>query len=70
MGLIQDAQVSLLKSKASRIYRRYLRIADEFSCGSNLAETISPDLAEARREFNATLDRLAKIDPNCPTKRL
>lgn len=60
----------LLKRKARRYYTAYHKKFDNYSCGGNLAETISPELKEIRDKFNATLDELAKIDLQCPTKRL
>jgi len=59
-----------LKRKARKYYISYHKIFDNYSCGGNLAETITPELKGLRDKFNAALDELAKIDPDCPAKRL
>lgn len=60
----------LLKRRARKYYKEYHRIFDNYSCGGNLAEHITPELKTIRDKFNSTLDELAKIDPTCPAKRL
>lgn len=59
-----------LKRKARKYYRAYHKALDSFDCEGNLAEYIKPELKELRDKFNSTLDELAKIDSDCPAKRL
>jgi len=60
----------ILKRKARKYYIDYHKKFNNYSCGGNLAETISPELKKLKDKFNATLDELAKIDPECLIKRM
>ena len=63
-------RINYLKAKARRAYERYWRELSELSCGRTLGEEISPGMMGAKREFNETMERLAKLDPGCPATRL
>ena len=60
----------LLRYKARKYYKQYFDIADQFSCGGTLLEEISSGAYRAKRNFNATMDKIAKLDPDCPKGRL
>lgn len=70
MSLINDIQIARLKARARRQYDKYCEIRDGLDCGNAMANAASASLGEARAEFNATMDELAKIDPNCIPERL
>ena len=59
-----------LKKEARKTYLEYQEILGTFSCGANLAETISKDLYAAKVRFNKLMDTMALVDPNCPKGRL
>jgi len=54
----------LAKRDLKNAYLRYRNIADEFSCGSKLAEHISLRLVEAKEEVNKAIRRVNELDPN------
>jgi hypothetical protein len=53
----------LLKAKLRRLYMRIMSEADDMSCGAHLAGYIRPRNLDAIAEFNLTLVKLQKIDP-------
>lgn len=73
-GLLQKSMATInkhrLKLKARKYYQQYHKALSILSCGKNLGENISSAASEAKQNFNATLDELAKIDPETPIKRL
>jgi len=48
----------LLKRRARRLYTRYLSQLDAYSCGTQLAEYINPDLATMRIEVESIVAQL------------
>ncbi len=42
---------------------RYFRIRDEYSCGTALAEYISPRLRAAKESVNKVIRKIKEIDP-------
>ena len=60
---MMDKRIRRLKSKAMRLYRKYHKIRDEFSCGSALASHISPRLTKIKDDFNAVMVELEQLDP-------
>lgn len=54
-----------LKVKAKNLYERANAFGD-LSCGRNMAETLRPDIAIARREFSETWKRIRELDPSAP----
>jgi len=63
-------RIDFLKYKARRAYSRYWAEVSSLSCGRTLAEHVSSGVSSAKREFNETMDKLAKLDPACPKDRL
>ncbi len=55
-------EIVSLKAKARRLYLHIHRRSD-MDCGAHLAELIRPDIVKAKHEFNETMARLAKLDP-------
>lgn len=71
MSLVLGFKISNLKARARRHYINYDSILDGYSCGTKVAEHVSPDLLSHKLKFNATMEELEKIDPSCPKgKRL
>lgn len=46
-----------------KAFVRYAKIRDEYSCGVNLAEYISPRLREAKEKVNEIIRKIKKLDP-------
>lgn len=65
-----NPKVKILKARLRKAYKDYHNHLNNFSCGGNLAEFISPDLERKKIRVNYLLDELAKIDPNTPKSRL
>lgn len=60
-----------LKRRARKLYEGYAAHRDGFGCGGHLANHISGGRTNRiARSFNATMDSLAKIDPDTPKERL
>jgi len=68
--LLKTIKISILKNKLKRLYEKYHKILDQYSCGKNLAEHISSDLSHIKTQFNDTIIELKKIDPLCPEFKL
>lgn len=62
--------LSTMKCQAAARYYDYYAELDRYDCGKAVAEQINPRLLKAKQEFNALMDRMAEIDPTCPTFRL
>ena len=69
MGVYKDFRIWYLKRKARRYLENYRYQYDDMNCGAALGAFIRGGINWAKL-FNATLDQLAEIDPECPTKRL
>ncbi len=59
-----------LKSQARKHYMEYHREADKLDCGKSIGEVINPRMLSAKLAFNKVMDKLSKLDPNCPKQRL
>lgn len=70
MNMTTAVRISLLKSKAHRLYGDYHNGCDNLSCGKELAEYVSTGVLHSKIEFNSTMDKLALLDPSCPKTRL
>jgi hypothetical protein len=66
----ETTTIPALKLVARQHYLAYERAVGSMSCGRSLAEHISGEAAERKAKFNATMDKLAAIDPTCPEFRL
>jgi hypothetical protein len=60
------SEISKLKAEAKRVYLRYKKKRDEFSCGKNLMEHICPGTFTDRMQFNKIMEELETLDPDCP----
>lgn len=63
-------RVKQLKREAARYYREYMRVTAPYDCGKFMAEYFHPEATTFRKLFNATMDKLAELDPDCPKERL
>lgn len=68
--LVKSARIVRLKARARSQYLSYFYELDKMDCGIHMAEMMNPRVAQCKAAFNQTMDELAKLDPNCPTKRL
>ena len=64
--MINQLKIALLKSKMKSAYLSYNSKLDSYSCGRNLAESISPDLAKYKNRFNSALEKLKALDSSIP----
>lgn len=62
--------IPALKLAAKKHYEAYEKATCGMSCGKALAEHICSTVTTHKLAFNATMDKLAKIDPSCPGFRL
>lgn len=62
-------EIRRLKDQLRGQYLRMQSLAPGYSCGHELTKYINSAYATACQEVNHTLDALAKIDPETPTKR-
>lgn len=65
-----ELRIRALKWKARQAYEEYHRELGGMSCGRALGEEINSRLYAAKVKFNATMEKLAKLDPKCPKERL
>lgn len=65
-------EVERLKVQARKAYLSYWAEFDrnKYDCGRRMAEHMNPHLSQAKRQFNEAMDKLSKLDPTCPDKRL
>jgi len=70
MTVIDTIRLALLKKRARNLLVAIRRAEDSYSCGTTLADYISPDLHTWKKQFNETMDELAVFDPNTPKDRL
>ena len=57
----KNRKIKSLKKKAHNQYEYYSVLTDNYTSGLTLAEHLSPDITEAKRVFNKTLDKLEKL---------
>lgn len=55
-----------LKIKLRTQYRRYMKKLNEYPCGADLAENISPALVKMKNELQETYLKLRELDRECP----
>lgn len=64
------ATIGSLKKKARKALARWRAESAGVDCGAEMLCAINPRASQARRDFNAAMDELAKLDPACPDFRL
>lgn len=69
MGRLDDLKIAALRRDLTADYYTYRRLRGEVDCGIELHKTMSAEFSELCRRLNATLDALAKLDPNAPQTR-
>lgn len=62
--------IPALKLAARQHLNAYDSLIGDLSCGRSLGEHIRPEAAVHKEKFNAVMDRLARIDPECSEFRL
>ena len=70
VGAANQVEIDRLKRQAREAYTAYYAKVDKYSCGAALAEHVHPRVYPNKVAFNEAMDKLAKLDPNCPTTRL
>lgn len=69
-GDTTEGQIAKLKAEATSTLRQLDRLMDTYDCGLHMIEYLNPEVGKYRRLFNETMDKLTKLDPNCPKDRL
>lgn len=62
--------IPTLKRAARKHYLAYQKATADMSCGKALAEHISGSAASHKAAFNSIMDKISRIDPDCPKSRL
>lgn len=70
MNAVRRLLIESLKIRARYHYEAYNRVAEGYSCGATIMQHISSEARDHAREFDDTMDQLAKLDSNVPTSRL
>lgn len=65
-----SVRITMLKREARGHLQAYRHSLEGLDCGMELAKRMRPQIETHRLRFNATMDELAKIDPDTPTSRL
>ena len=68
--LLHNAEIALLKRSARSSYIAYYTELYNYDCGIAMAESLSSRLREHKEAFNSAMEKLAEIDPTCPTQKL
>ncbi len=66
----EKVQIWWLRRRAKSLYLDYSYLFMSMDCGLSMALNISPTLYNLAVKFNDTMDRLAKLDPGAPERRL
>lgn len=61
-----ERKVKRLKSRLRSKYLKWDSILDEYSCGMNLARTISPRVSNLEREMDGILVKLKALGEDIP----
>lgn len=64
------SKLERLKRKAKGFYEDYYYELDTVSCGIQMAEMVNPRMRNAKRGFNATMDKIKALDSTAPDSRL
>ncbi len=64
-GTLRD-EIERLKKTARNYHAKYYAITGGYPCGADLTEYIRPDAAEARKGYEAAVQRLREIDSDFP----
>jgi hypothetical protein len=62
-------QIGTLKAQLKRQYAHYKRVTPDYDCGHAMMKEVNVEYSLACRELNATLNKLAAVDPDTPKTR-
>ena len=62
--------IAFWKRRLKKRYLAYRKLLDNFSCGASLAEVISLQVYDAKKEVNEAIRRLVALDPECKLKEM
>lgn len=62
----KSESVDSLKNKARRLLTKIRIIESEYNCGRSLIGALNPEYCKLQSEFEETMKKLKKEDPNFP----
>jgi hypothetical protein len=65
-----NIKLAWTKRRLKGAYLSYMHVLDQYSCGANLAEFISPGLSGLKYEINKWIDRVNELDPGAVLNHL
>lgn len=68
--LLKALKIRRLKREACNHYEEYMRILNKDSKDEHFLLQLDNSLRTAREKFNAAMDELSRLDPDCPKIRL